>query len=49
KASVINWPSAGSARANGLVVGIPSDRRVAVYNGSGDAVNVIVDALGYYQ
>lgn len=49
-ASSINWPSAGATtRANGLTVGLSPDRKVKVYNGSGDATNVIVDGLGYFR
>ena len=36
-------------RANGLVVGLSTDRKVKVYNGSSDANHVIIDALGYYK
>jgi hypothetical protein len=49
-ASSINWPSAGATtRANGLTVGLSPDRKVKVYNGSGDPTNVILDGLGYYR
>ena len=48
-ASVINWAPSGRTRANGLVVGVSADRAVQVYNGAGDSVDVVVDALGYYQ
>jgi hypothetical protein len=48
-ASVINWPAGiGATRANGLVVGVSTQRWVRTYNGSSAPNHVIVDALGYY-
>ena len=50
ESSVLNWPTVGATtRANGLVVGLSTDRKVKVYNGSSDANHVIIDALGYYK
>lgn len=48
-ASVINWAAGvGSTRANGLIVGVSTQRWVRTYNGSAEPNHVIVDALGYY-
>lgn len=50
ESSVLNWPTTGATtRANGLVVGLSTDRKVKVYNGSSEANHVIIDALGYYK
>lgn len=47
-ASAINWPGAGFSRANGSIVSVGRGREVVVYNGSGAAVDAIIDVFGYY-
>jgi hypothetical protein len=47
-ASALNWPKAGHARANGSIVAVPPDRRLAIYNGS-TPTHTTLDTHGYYK
>jgi hypothetical protein len=44
----VNWPKAGHTRANGSIVAVPPDRRLAIYNGS-TPTHTTLDTHGYYK
>ncbi|MDQ1248401.1 MAG: hypothetical protein QG597_2773 [Actinomycetota bacterium] len=48
-ASLLNWPGAGSTRANASVVGVSPAREVRVYNGASTPTDVLIDINGYYK